>query len=90
MAIENKQVQVAKEVDDVCELLVKVVSDVRAGKPVADIVSGSVAPLVQALSGVDQVGAELQANRKVALATVGSRLGELVDAILGPDVPANP
>lgn len=83
MGIQKKEIEYAKEVDDVALLLVHIVQEVRSGKNVADIASGSVAKLVDAISGVDQVGAELAESRKVVLQTLGYRTGELADAILG-------
>lgn len=83
MAVQTKNVEYSKEIDDVAFLLVKIVADIRQGKGIAEVVSGAVAPLVDALAGVDQMGAEVSANRKVALQTIGYRTGELTDAILG-------
>lgn len=83
MSIEEKKIKYAKEADDVMVLVVHLIREARAKKPISEIASGSVAKLVNALSGVDQVGAELAENRKVVLQTVGYRSGELTDAILG-------
>jgi len=85
--IQSKTVEYAKEIDDCAVLLVKLVSDIKAGKPLQEVGSGAVAPLVDALAGVDQVGEEVKANRKVALQTIGYRTGELTDAILGQPEP---
>lgn len=87
MSVQTKQIEYSKEIDDVAVLLVKIVSDIRDKKPLADVVAGAVAPLVDALAGVDQLGLEVESNRKVALQTVGYRTGELTDVILGKQSP---
>ena len=87
MGIEKREVEFAKEIDDVGVLLVQIVRDAKAGKSAMEIASGSVGNLLNALTGVDQLPAEVKANRKVALQTIGFRTGELTDAIL-EDAPA--
>lgn len=86
MAIEKRQVEYAKEIDDVAVLLVDIVRKAREGVDPATIASGSITNLVTALSGVDQLDDEVRANRKVALQTIGYRTGDLTDAILGAPV----
>lgn len=81
--IIEKNLAIAKEVDDVALLLVSIVQDIRAGKPLSDIATNNVAKLMDALAGVDQLGNEVKENRKVVLASIGYRTGELADAILG-------
>jgi hypothetical protein len=88
MGIESRQLQVAKEVDDVALLLVQLVGDIKAGKSAPEIASGVVAKLVDALAGVDKIGAEVESNRKAVLATIGYRVGELADAVLAPSAPS--
>ena len=83
MAIETKQVEYAKEADEVLALVVALVKDIKAGKEVADIASGRLPDLMVAISGFDAIGDEVAANRKVLLSTLGSRMGELTDALLG-------
>lgn len=82
MAILKKEVQYAKEVDDVCVALVGFVKDLKAKKPVGDILSGSMPKLIDAISGVDQIGDEEKASRAVFLETILYRVGELADALL--------
>ena len=81
--IQSKQVEYAKEIDDVMALLVHMLSDIRAGKSAAEIASGNIAPLMEAVAGIDGVSAELAASRKVVPETVGYRVGELTDVLLG-------
>ena len=76
--IIDREVKVAKELDDVAILLVQLVDTIKQGKELTEVVD----ELVNALNGFDQVDDELAANRKVALQTIGSRLFELVDVIL--------
>jgi hypothetical protein len=79
--VQTKQVEFCKEVDDVAVLLVKLVTEIKAGKSIGDIVSGNVQPLIDAVAGVDQLSAEA-AERKVFMQTLGYRTGELTDALL--------
>ena len=88
MGIEKRSVDFAKETDDVMVLLAQLVRDIRAGKSPGDIASTNVGNLVTALAGVDQVQGEVELHRKVALETIGYRLGDLTDAILGEQKPA--
>lgn len=83
MAKEIRQVEVSKEVDDAMAFLVGIVRDVRQGKPAPEIAAGNLAGLVNAAAGIDQVPAELAEDRKVAFQTIGARVGELVDALIG-------
>lgn len=89
--IQDVQVKVAKEVDDVGALLVTIVADIRAKKPISEIAADALPKLIAAIDGVEQIPAELVASRKVVLSTIGARLGELTDAILGqPTAPVTP
>lgn len=81
--IEKKEMEIAKEVDDVGMFLAELVRDIRAKKPIADIMAENIMNLTQAISGVDQVDDEWEANRRVALMTIGYRTGDLTDAIIG-------
>lgn len=83
MAIEKKEVDIAKEVDDVGRLLVELVADIRAKKSVTEIAGENIQNLIDAINGIDQVDDEIKANRKVVMATIGARTGELADAIIG-------
>jgi hypothetical protein len=83
MAVEQRQVMIAKEVDDVALLLVEIVKQVKSGKPVAEMAAGVMDELVQAISGVDQIDDEWKEDRSAVMATMGYRLGELTDAIIG-------
>ena len=80
--IAKREVEYAKELDDVAALLVHVVKEAKAGKPAAEIASGSVAKLIDALAGVDQLPEEFK-HRGIVFSTLGYRIGELSDAILG-------
>lgn len=83
MAIENKQVQIAKEIDDVLLLLVEVAKDIKAGKDAAAIAAENLPNLINAIGGIDQAKAELEANKAVVMQTVGMRVGELASALVG-------
>jgi len=83
MAIEKRECEVAKEVDDVAKLLVDLVVDLKAGKDVASITSENLPGLITAIDGANKMSDEIANNRKVVLSTIGARAGELADAILG-------
>ena len=81
--IQTMEVSIAKEVDDVGKFIVELVADIRKGKDKAAIVSENLANLVGAIDGISGVVDEVKENRKVVLATLGMRTGELTDAIIG-------
>lgn len=80
--IDQKTVSYAKEVDDVMALVVGLVRDVRQGKPVVDIISENIQPLINAIGGLDGVQSEIDGNFAVVAETVGYRVGDLVSALL--------
>jgi hypothetical protein len=84
MAIEKREVDVAKEIDDVMKAVVEIVKDVKEKKSVADIAMENMQNLIDALSGVDQMGSELEENRAAAMSTVALRVAELADLLLAP------
>lgn len=87
MAIEKRQVDVAKELDDCMVLVVALVNDIKAGKAPGEIISGNIPALMAAMNGVDQVAVELKSNRRAAFETIGLRSADLMDALLGKVVP---
>lgn len=82
MAIIQVQKDVAKEVDEVLALMVGLVKDVKAKKPLAEIAAGQLVPLMSALEGIDKLDDEIKENRAAVMATVGAKMGDLLDAIL--------
>lgn len=79
MALAKKEVEYAKEVDDVLVLVVELVKDLKAGKDVAAVGMENLPLLLQAVSGLEQVGEELTHKQAVAM-TVSLRVGDLVAA----------
>lgn len=92
MAIVQKQVAYAQEIGDVGVALETLLGDIMAKKPIAVIAADSFQKLVAAVEGVDQVGAELAADRVTCMHTMGYHVGGLVEALLpkpaAPVVPA--
>lgn len=82
MAVVKKDVEIAKEVDDVLGLVVHIIQEAKAGKDVGSIMAGSVQKLIDAVSGVDQVAVELESARKAVYNTAALRLADVVDALL--------
>jgi hypothetical protein len=80
--IQPKQIEIAKELDDVLSLVVELVKDLKAKKAIGDLASENLPGLMSAMSGIDQVGDELKLNRKEAIQTVALRVSELVEALL--------
>lgn len=89
MSVQKREVEYSKEVDDVAAFLVQILSDAKAGKPVSEIAAGSVAGLINAIGGLDQVSAEFQ-NKKVLLQTLGYRVGEMAGILMGEEKPVHP
>jgi len=82
MAIEKKQIEFAKELDDALLLLIQVVKDAKSGKSPAEIASGSLPAFLAAVQGIDQVDDEMTANPAAFFSTIGYRGGELAAAFL--------
>lgn len=80
--IQEKTVQYAKEIDDVLVLVVKIIEMAKAGQDVMAIASGAVAPLIDAVAGIQGAGEELSLNKKVVFETVGYRVGEIAGALV--------
>ena len=81
--IASKQVEYAKEVDDVLVAVVSLVKEIRSGKSIGEIAAGSLGKVMDAVGGVAEIDDELRDNRTVAMQTIGYRTGELAAAILG-------
>ncbi len=79
MAIQKKEVEYAKEADDVMALFIETVKNRKQGKPVTELFD----ELMAAIGGIEEVPAEAAEHRKVLLQTIGFRTGELADAFLG-------
>lgn len=81
MGIQQKQIDYAKEVDDVLVLVVELVKDIKAKKDMAALAAENLPNLMNAIGGLDQVGDEFK-NKQVVLSTVGYRVGELSGALI--------
>lgn len=80
--IQKREEEYAKEIDDVGLALVELVRDIKAKKSIAEIAGENLPLIMEAVNGVDQMDDEYAENRKVALATMGKRTGELTDVLL--------
>lgn len=89
--IESRSVDFAKEVDDLAVLFPTLITAILAkkaqGKSVVQIATELATEdfqlFVAAVAGVGDISTEVAASRKAVLATLGYRLGETADAILG-------
>lgn len=86
MAIEKKEVEYTKELDDAMVLIVELIKDIKAGKEPGMIAAENLPNLMSAIGGADQIGGEVSASMSVALQTVGYRTGELAAALIAPKV----
>lgn len=77
MAIAQKQIEYAVEVEKLFDVLVGLIKDVKAGKKASEIMVSELPAFVAALSGLGELNGELK-NVKVVEETVGRRLGDLV------------
>lgn len=82
MAIQKKEIEYAKELDDVMVLVVELVKDIKAKKDVAALAAENLPNLMNAIGGLDQIGDEFK-NKPVLLSTIGYRTGELGGALIG-------
>jgi hypothetical protein len=82
MAIEKKEVLYAKELSDVMDLLVGLVDDIKQKKSISEIGAENLPLLMAAVDGLGALDDEFLGDRKVALETIGSKLGDLVDVFL--------
>lgn len=81
--IEKKELDIAKEADDVMLALIHVIKELKAGQDVMSVASSSLPKLIDAVSGVDQLDDEWKENRAALIGTAAYRLGELVDSLIG-------
>lgn len=82
MAIQKREVEFSKEIDDVAVFNLHLLKAIKDKKPIAEIMSGSLKDLMDAVQGIDQMDDEAKSNRKVALQTIGYRAGEMADVLL--------
>ena len=80
--IEDRTVKIAKEIDDVGLAIVEIIHDIKAKKPITEIAGENLQNLVAMVNGIDLVDDEYEANRRVAMATMGYRTGEMADALM--------
>jgi hypothetical protein len=81
MAIEKKEIEFAKEVDDALVFLVELVKDIKAGKNAAQIAAENLPGLMNAIGSADQIPEEFKSS-EVFLQTVGYRFGDMVSAFI--------
>ncbi len=78
----KKEVDIAKEADEVMEAVVSIVKDLKAGKTIQEVGAGNLPKILAAVQGIDQLDDEMAQNKGVVLATIGYRSGELAGALL--------
>lgn len=78
MAVQTKNVEYSKEIDDCMVLFCEIVRNRKNKEDLTSLMD----ELMNALAGVDQVDDEVAQSRKVAFQTIGYRTGELTEAFL--------
>lgn len=66
MAIEKKEIDFAKETDDVMKLVVELVKTIKEKGDYANLLD----ELIEAINGIDEVSAEYKSNLKAVINTV--------------------
>ena len=79
--IEKKEVDYAKEVGDVMNLVVGLVGHFRAGKSAAEA-TALLPELLEAVSGMDNIDDELEESKQAVMNAVLLGAAELVNALL--------
>jgi hypothetical protein len=82
----KKEVEVTKEVSEVFDAVAAIVADFRAGKAAGEIAMGNLMKLETAVSGCEQIPAEIKDAHVVKTAVVG--LAQIVEALLAKKVVA--
>lgn len=90
MGIETKQVQIAKETDDILMLLIKIAGDAKAGMPALEIAAGSLQEFIKAVDGSQDIDDEIKEDVEAVLETVGRGLGKLAAIFLIPKPKSEP
>lgn len=75
MAIEKKEIEYAKEIDDVMVLVVKTVKTIKEKGDYAALIP----ELIAAVNGADQMDDEFKANQMVAIKTVNLRAYDIAE-----------
>lgn len=79
MELVKREVEVPKEMNDVAMFLVQLVGDIKAKKPIAEIIAGSLAGLMASVEGWDKLDDE--AKLKEAYNLYGLLLADLAKAL---------
>lgn len=82
MALEQKTIEVTKELDDVLLAVVALIKDVKEKKQLTQILTESIPAIIAAVDGVDQIDDELKAHQIEFMRTAGLRVGDIVGAFL--------
>ena len=84
--IIEKQVKVAKEVDDVMILIVKLVQEIKASKDIAKIAANCLPDLLVAIDGISDVTQEWAEDKGAVISTVLSGASGIANVLLGTEV----
>ena len=73
--IEKREINIAREIDDVFVLVIEVIKVVRNGGEYTNLID----ELINAVNGIDDIPEELK-DLKAVINTVGVRVGDIVEA----------
>lgn len=84
MAIKDKSIKYAKEVDDVLVLVEAAIYNRKNKEQLSKLLP----QLMDAISGIEDIDDEVAEDRGAVLSTIGYRLGTIANAVLKPQKPA--
>jgi len=82
MGIIEVKVQIAKETNDIFVAMIKLLKDMKAGKNILEILTGSFKELSDAVEGADDIDNEIAENIEAVMKTLGLGLGSLGGVML--------
>lgn len=80
MSVGTKQVQYLVEVDQLLQIIVAAITDVKGGKSATQIVADVVPLVIQAISGLGQISDELKDKTNLEM-TVAIKLAEILKVL---------
>lgn len=80
VTVIKKEVEVAKETMEIFDALAGIAADIKAKKPIAELVGGNITKLIAAVEGFDKLGEEFKA--KQLYMSMGVGMGSVAEALL--------
>ena len=64
--VQEKSVKIGKEIDDCCSAILLLVTNIKAKKPIGEIITAEIPALITAIEGINQVKEEAQDKEALA------------------------